>query len=293
MKQERFLVLEGYEKVDPQLVGVFLEEGVKGPEDRVNPYEFKFVDGEPDFFCEKKTVLGAAEYQGLIKFRELAERGFKYVAWLSPPGGRSRYKEGRLVVAEAVEVRSDGEVEFYCRGIPLPECEPRELLLKGWRLIELGGETLGELETAEDLREVPIGINWKGDIWDLMEEVFGMEKVWEVIKQGKDVARKRRVEVDCKEVWNEMVISRGGRIHDWIVLGAEFERKMEERGFAVMAGGAHGMSNMALLSSRGLGTAFNFVYGEKTVKIDSKGDRLTWCELCGRWYKGKVCPFCS
>lgn len=281
------------EEVWEEIAGVYVEQRPGPVKERVNPFVFEIIDGEPNFSCETDTVLGRAEVVGLLGLGELVEEGFAHMAWLSPPWGISLHKEGRLVVVEKVEIGSSGEMKFYCWGIPLPECTPRGLLLKAWRLVELGGETLGELGVVGDLRKTPIGFEEEGDIGNLMEEVFGMPEVWEAIRQGEVVARKNNVVVEAKKAWDEMMADRGGGRHDLVVLGAEYELRMEIRGFPVMAGGVHGRSNAAALLGRGLGTAFDVVFGGKITKMDSEGNVLTWCNLCNTWYLGKNCPHCN
>jgi len=262
-----------------ELGGVLLENRrTVRVEERINPYQLAFDQkGEPNFPYEKESELGMAEYRGMRSMWELARDGCKYVFWLSPPGGRSVYTEGRLVVGKVVNER-----EIECRGIPILETAER--------MLEMANRiSKNEIREAEDLREQAIGVNFDGNLWDFCEKIFGMGEVWEAIKRGEDVVRKAEVVAVAAEA-KELVMRRFGKVDavNSILAGAMFERIMAGRGYQIV-GGNHGGTNTGLL-----GGAFNFMFNEgRTTKITANGERLSWCEFCHQWYRGEHCPYCS
>jgi hypothetical protein len=289
----RLIELEKYSQRDGlgELGGVFLENGnTEEIQRRVNPYELKFDNlGRPDFAFEMETELGRAEYKGMESMWELARSGYPYVFWLSPPGGRSVYTEGRLVVGKVI--KNSKEVELECRGIPVLGTAER-MVEAAFELLDKGGIIVDGIRKAEDLREQAIGINLPAngqDLWGFCEEVFGMKEVWEVIRRGDDIKRKKEVMGMVGEAMEEIKV-RFGKVdmENSVVAGAMLERMMAGWGYQIV-GGNHGGTNTAAMQG-----AFGFVFNEgKITKILANGERSSYCEKCQCWYKGDKCPYCS
>lgn len=254
---------------------------------RVVPHRLEFSsNGEPCLLYENKSVLGRAEYEGMMSMFRLAKK-CDYVFWFSPPEGRSEYTEGRLEVGRVIS-RQNG-IKLDCRGIPV--------LTGGQKMLEMarsiyaeGGVSEGFVDGVEDLREQAIGINLEGeDIWDFCERTLGMEEVWEVIRKGEDVEMTNRVTGLTGEVV-EIIRRKLGVIDEdnSVLAGAMFERMMAVRGYQVSAG------NHGSLNSLAPGGVFDSVFNEgKRTRIDSMGNKETYCKLCHKWYTEDNCPYCS
>ena len=250
---------------------------------RVVPYPLRFSkEGEVDFLHERETVLGRAECVGMDNIFSLAQK-YDYIFWFSPPGGRSGYNEGRLVVGKVIN-RKDG-VEIESRGIPIL-VESEEMLEMARDIYAEGGASEDFVTVAEDLREQAIGINLEGDLWDFCEEILGMEEVWQAIREGKDVEMTNQAIGVTERVIEKVKQELGGvTVGNSRLAGAMFERLMAMEGYR-MAGGNHGgLSGKDSL----FGNVFN---GGRKTKVDSKGNILTRCEGCGHWYSGDECPYC-
>jgi len=258
-------------------------------QDRVVPYGLKFLENrEPVFPYEKESVLGEAEYEGMMSIFRLGQN-HDYIFWFSPPRGRSGYTEGRLVVGRVIS-RENG-LELECRGIPVLEEADRMLEMARDLYIE-GGVSESFVNRAEDLREEAIGVNLDEgvDLWDFCEEVLGMREVWQVVREGKDVEMTERVTRVTEEVKMGVERSLGGiSSSNSVRAGAMFESMMADRGYRIV-GGNHGGLNSAILG----GGIFNSVFNEgKRTRISAEGKKLTYCESCKHWYSGDKCPYCS
>lgn len=275
-----------------ELGRVFLENGTGDLKTRVVPYGLRFRrNGEPDFAYETKTVLGRMEYEGMMSMYELAKMGFSHVFWISPPGGPANYPEGRLVVGKVV--KTDNEVEFECRGVPILDSEDK-LLEEVSELIKNGGVNLvGGLGSVEDLRSRAIGINLDDEqLWDFCKHIFGMGEVWDVIKRGEDVVRASEVIGVAGEVLVD-IRRRFGVVtpKNSLQAGIMFEQVMAVRGWSI-SGGNHGGTNMSVLNGQ-MGVFDKVYVGENKIRIDSMGNVQHYCKNCGCWYSGDKCPFCS
>lgn len=254
---------------------------------RVVPYSLEFSDrAEPCFPYERKSLLGRAEYEGMMSMYRLGQN-YDYVFWFSPPGGRSGYTEGRLMVGKVLS-RENG-LEFECRGIPVLESS-QKILEMARNIYARGGVSENFVDEAEDLREQAIGINLKGgDLWDFCEEVLGMGEVWQVIREGKDVEMTKEVTKVTEEVKTRVERSLGGiSSNNSVRAGAMFERMMADRGYRIM-GGNHGGLNSAILG----GGIFDRLYESRRIRIDSSGNIQKYCEICRCFYTGDRCPYCS
>ena len=230
----------------------------------------------PNFAVDVTSQIGRLEYTALMRLRELALKGYRYIVWLSPAGGRSDYVESRMVVAIAEGVR-DGQVRFNCRGIAL-KTDGGDLFLSANRLLAEGGKSIEEIGEVEDMRTNPIGFNLKGgDEWTTyLATIFGRERVWMEIESGGDKGRQKRAEVALKSVWASL----GGRttMADKICLGAMIERQMALRGFAI-SGGNHGATYGEMLSGSLITSSFNTIFS-------NSGGIINPVEMGGK----KVCP---
>jgi len=301
-----FLELDKYRVLDAaaesEVAGVFAENrDTEQLELRVNPYFLEFdCLGEPKLAADRSTRLGEMEYQGTKNIYKL---GLKHdrVVWLSPPGGISSYEEGRMVVAKVIG--REGGMRLECRGIPLRMS--REEIEKSARILLEFGEMHGEWESVEDLRTEAIGVDfYTDDDWYLcLEDAVGMRGVWEAIRQGSDVVRKRELVEAVKEVW-QMVRPRTVGREEAVMVGAAFEVEMARRGFGIMAGGDHGASNLSLLTRMtgrvdivgGKTGIFSQIYRLSEVvaeKLESGGKY--YCSACGVEVAGGAnsCPKCG
>jgi len=272
-----------------EIGGTFVENAAcVPPEERINPYRLNFdVAGIPRFPFEVETVMGKAEYNGMKSIWELAKDGYQYVFWLSPPGGKSVYTEGRMVVGKVI---NNDNVEIECRGIVVLESAEKMMEMAN-ELLDRGGMVVDGIRNPEDLREQAIGMNLAdgGDLWDFCEEVFGMEKVWKAIRQGDDIKRKTEIVAKAEEAV-EKVRTTYGEIdsRNSVMAGAMFEGIMARWGYQIV-GGNHGGTNMGAMNG-----AFGFVFNEgKITRISANGERQSYCEGCRQWYSGNKCPYCN
>lgn len=296
MVDPRALKVEAYktkEEFVTEVTRIILENRKGTEEERISPYQLCFdKDGNPKFRYENKSVLGKAEYEGMMNIRELALNGNKYMVWFSLPRGRSRYTEGRIVVG-CVE-KTDGEVIINCRGIPILENAERMKQLAA-KFMKMGAVQIGECHEAEDLREQPVGINCNNDreFWDQCEEVFGLDEVWNAIRFGKDIKVKDTIESWVGDIWDELQEKRkNGEIitrADSIKWGKWVEDNIRARGI-VMVGGNHGAMNGEI----GM-TAFSgiFMGSEMGLQLENKNGK--WVCPCGQEISEgtTVCPKCG
>lgn len=286
---ERLITLETQAEKDDELALVYVENG-KGepPHKRVSFYSLSFsARGEPNLNYRRDTELRRAEYEGMMSMWELARGGYKYIFWLSPPR-EGVYPEGRMVVAKVVK-NSEG-IEMECRGVPVLESADKMLAMAN-DLLDRGGVIVDGIRDPEDLREQAIGLNLEGELWDFCEGIFGMPLVWQKIRNGDDIKKKAELEDIVVRARTQVEGVVGGRFDrsNSVMAGALFEVFMARMGYFI-SGGNHGGTNMAMMGS----SAFDSIYKERgLIKVDDKGNRLTYCEMCGRWYSGERCPYCS
>ncbi|MBI2465469.1 hypothetical protein HYV64_04990 [Candidatus Shapirobacteria bacterium] len=276
-----------------ELAAAFVENRKAELKDRIVPYMLRFkANGEPDFPCDKNSVLGRAENEGMQNMRRLAMMGHNYVVWASPELGRSVYKDGSRVVVAIVTGRFQ-EVTMECRGIVLKNESPEELLEMVRKLQEKGAVVMDEIRNLEDLREQALAVDVKseGELWDMMEKAFGNSEIWEEIRNSKDQLTKHLAEEMIARFRNSPeseVAKRGGDIW-W---GAQLEMFMARNGFQIM-GGNHGVSNTSLLGTM---SPFNSLFSmAPVVSSESLDSRLERCNGCGNFFikKKKQCPKCK
>jgi len=221
---------------------------------------------------------------------KLAKSGYKYIFWLSPSGGRSEYSDGRIVVG-IVEDREI--VKINCRGIPIL-IEPDEMWLMANKIIEFGASSVEEIEKVEDLREQALGLNFgiknEEELWNFCESVFGVEEVWNVIRQGKDVYRKKEIEAVVGEALIDLRVRFGGFTEsNSVSAGALLENMMRYRGYRI-EGGNHGGLNSDLTES-----SFDKLFSESEISVKPEiRDGKIFCP-CGTELKdgASVCPSCG
>lgn len=291
MSKERLITLEKQHCDLKELAGVFLENGVDEIEKRINPYQLNFDnEGKPEFECENESELGKAEYEGMKSIWKLAREKYKYIFWLSPSGGRSEYEDGRVVVGIVVD---NQKIKINCRGIPI-FVEPDELLMMANKIIELGGNSVNRIEEVEDLREQALGVNLdfgcQDEFWDFCGSIFGMDKVWNEIKNGNDITRKEEIELLVDEALSDIRFRFGEfNENNSIYTGALLERMMEFRGYQI-EGGNHGGLNSDLL-----GSSFDKLYSNSEIMVKAEiRDGKRYCP-CGTELKdgSSICPTCG
>ena len=276
----------------PLVGGVFQENGTGEEWERISPYKMRVSENGPNFAVDVSTELGVLEYRALMRIRDLAIRGYKYIVWLSPAGGKSDYTDSRMVVA-IVHDTTDEEIEFNCRGIVL-KTDGQDLLKPAGMLLVDGGESVDDINTVEDLRTNPIGFNLKRGIdWTAyLQMFFGRDNVWREIRSGGDVRRQKRIETELVDVYRR--ITTGVSNFNVIGLGTMIEAEMARRGFAV-AGGNHGSTYSEISGRSVFTTSFNtlFAYSAGTINvIESNGKRVCPCG-CVLTEGCKTCPKCG
>lgn len=289
-KEQRLITLEKQHSL-PELAGIYLENAVGEIEKRVNPYELCFdIDGNPDFRCELDSEIGKAEYEGMKNIWKLAKSGCKYIFWISPSGGRSEYEDGRIVVGI---VEDTERVKINCRGIPLLN-KPDEMWVMANKIIEFGGNSIEEIKQVEDLREQALGLNFgirnQEELWNFCESVFGVEEVWNVIRQGKDICRKKEIESVVSETLSDIKVRFGTFTEsNSISAGALLENMMKYRGYLI-EGGNHGGLNSDLTEN-----SFDKLFSESEISVKPEiRDGKKFCP-CGTELKdgASVCPSCG
>jgi len=292
MTGERLITLETQFENPGELGRLLLENRVGPVKERVVPYDLVFDrDGNPvDFKVGRDTEIKRLEDNGMRTMYKLAKMGYSHVFWLSPPEGPANYLEGRLVVA--IVKKAGEETILECRGIPIIESY-QTVWEKACQLINMGGVVMsGGLRNVEDLRQQAIGINLKDELpWDFCELVFGMNEVWEVIRQEKDLESTKRVVGVVGKVLSE-IERRFGVVNQYnsIQAGIVFEHMMARSGWSI-AGGNHGSTNIGLSATSSFNTLFSKSVGViRPVEINGKrvcpcGQVLesgaTVCKKCG------------
>lgn len=251
--------------------------------ERVVKYKLVFdMAGRPQFEVGRGTPLLDAEYEGMMAMRDLAMLGQKWVIWISPPGGMSKYKESRVVVAKVVDI--NGGVVMDCLGI-CGNHSQKEGLGMAEKLLNGGGVINGEVGKFDDLRSMPIGLGMGDEeALKLIQEVVVIEGVWQALADGRIDRNNRVVEEMVREAVADLPHVR--EMGDWM-LQRHIEMRMAERGIRIMVGGNHGGS---VLGGEAVGE-FNGLFG-RLQNIDS---RLEQCSKCLNYYikKKGECPKCS
>lgn len=266
--------------VDDQLAGVYCEELVAPPEQRINPYWLRSVNGRVDFEFDPWEEFADMEERGMRNMFGLARDGYKLIFWFSPPGGH--YRDGRVVVARVVRVDGDN-IELECRGLVVLESQEKMMTMFE-NIVREGGVTMDGVNEVEDMRSQPVGINLEGgENWiDFGERVMGMREVWEVVRQGNDVRNKEKIKQIAGEVWRE-VRRRGGDER-------MFEMMMMGFGYRLNAVGNHGGSSLM-----GSGGMFERLFGivEVGLRVDKVNGKIV-CP-CGEVLREGVtrCPKCG
>lgn len=291
---ERFLDVT---KLNVDDLAAVLVEARRAPNsERIKPYETWIgIDGQTPFPVGTETDLKRRELEGMKAVQYLARKGHKTIVWISPPGGsvendECKYTEARMLVYQ-VESIDETKVNFKCVAV-CSQHSPRECIDMANRVLNDGGETMGEPVVANDLRSEPVAL--PRDVVDWVDYlslvVPGLDEVWEAIRQGDHEENSRKAWMMADVIVREFS-KRTARVkNEWeaVSLGVEVERMIRTRfNINLMAGGVHGMSNEAAMNNMG---PFDSTY---TRAAEDK--RLQKCPWCGNFYikKKEKCPDCG
>lgn len=226
--------------------------------------------------CWKYNHHAGTEMVATKNVFSLMKSGFDLMIWISPKS--DIYEEGRLTVMIAGEKK--GELFFEPWATPLL-VDQKESLNLGQKMIDLGGVTMDEFRSSEDLRGQPIAFKLRDDeSWlrkceELLPE---MDWMWEAIVSGKVDENMKRIAMEIRDVKK---MARGNNV--------VFELLMADRGYKLNVAGDHGGSWLS----------GGFENGEGIIIINGsdgltyrKGrvDGLTYCSKCGCYYSGDSCP---
>lgn len=152
------------------------------------------------------NVHARAEWKATQRSFKLAEKN-NLIFWISAEDGAMGlseeeakklgfvYGDGRFNICfKTVE---NGEIVLKGKHIPLGIDRFKSFEL-GKRLVEYGGETIGKIDTVEDLRVQPIGFNlenqneWLNECRKMIPE---LEEFWEAIENGDDLKKEEEMTV--------------------------------------------------------------------------------------------------
>lgn len=246
-----------------------------------NSAPVKTIKNVPQIEFSEYNVHARAEWEATYRSFELARRGFDMIFWISAEDGAMGLSEDEA--KKKGLVYPDGRFNIYFRTV-----EDEEIVLKGkhipldidrfqsfelgQRLLGYGGETLGKIETVDNLRVQPIGfslensIDWISECRRMMPE---FEIFWGVIERGEDMKLEEEV---AKIVEEAKIIANGNN--------ALFQLEMIRRGYRINAHGNHGSGYLDLKNS-----------GIYDFRIEMNGDNFMAEK---KKVNGKfVCPICG
>ena len=223
--------------------GFFLEAGNRPLNERINPRIFVIRyfgiyeandEGEvaereiSEGFSQKEDVLSKAETVGAKAFYNdlLRSPNNTIVINISPPGGISEYKEGRINVA----IKNENTIEFY--GIPT-HLTARELLSRTVYLMsEWTSLSVFPLD-PDKLRSIAVSVEAPNEknVWEFMSEIFPIDNdCWDQIINLRPWLFKEVTQEAAKVVTNEtrpMFAQASSRNH-FIEIGTYIEKRMTE-----------------------------------------------------------------
>lgn len=243
------------DKLTEDLGGMMLETGLGPIEGRINPRRLKIANNKVvDPLDNRDVLLSTNNKTELAKIeRESARRFYgllrtdrdSLVIAVSPPGGISKYREGRVNVGLNIGLNI-----IHVYGIPT-KFSPEQCLSWAIRLTEFSDFSLKTVQ-PDDLRQVAIPINVPRGMnpWVFLEEFAPLDSsAWSEIKTGKPWLNKRRAIADSKLVAAETMphLQNASTEYDFILVGALAERRMQNLGWRFGNGGCPGLLNSQLL----------------------------------------------
>ncbi len=238
------------------LAGFFLEAGAIRTEERINPREFKIIDGKVfDQIRQEKvnerwkggTPLADIEARGAERFYNFVLQGQVAIS-ISSEGGISPYKETRINIAHLV---NPDTIHLYGIASNFIKDDCWNL---AWRLNEFSKGQFNP-QDIDDLREMPIPILIPPelDIWDFLNIIAPLDSdAWDDIKAGNPWIRKELARQKAEKVVNEgePMVSSARTSYDYIRAGAYMEISMQRQvGWSIGKRGCPGALNSELLVS--------------------------------------------
>lgn len=285
--------------VAEDLGGMAIENGDLPTEKRINQRRFLIsgsdvidpLTGKSVFEnISYKTDLDRSESTGTRDFYQKLTDGpvRTLVISLSPPGGDSPYKDGRVNVAFKV---SENVIHFY--GI-VTKFTRDQFLYWGIRATEFS-DTFIPGDNPDNLRKIAFNINVPEgkNPWLFMEEFAPLDSpAWKEISEGKPWHLKREVKqnslIIAQKIAPLLKIARTRA--DFILIGALAEREMAKAGWKLNAsGGCPGVLNSDLLGGNFVNDSFgnarevmeNSFPCPKCGQPIPSGRGITTCPHCG------------
>lgn len=290
------------------LAGWTKEAGVGPDVDRVNPFRLQ-VEGNKVInpaLSDKDVALGYVDGSKLekkekkagLEIREcLLNKPLGTISiWISPPGGLSEYSEGRMVVG--VNSTKNGLRVMESYGIS-NHFSAKDCLKIARDLSNLSDQNY-ELKNPEDIRDkVFLVSEYQGNVWEFLQKVIPLQKVWESIEKGEANRAKEEALEDAWEAARkiENILGQAETRYDFLRAGALLEDFMAERGRQVV-GSSCGMTNNEAIDNfeTGLFTHVEMTAdGEVSDGSGETGKFIISCPNCGRIIKkviqaGYRCP---
>ena len=257
--------------------GFFLEAGNRPLNERINPRIFVIryfgiyeVNDEGEVaereisegFSQKEDVLSKAETVGAKAFYNdlLRSPDDTIVVNISPPGGISEYKEGRINVA----IKNEDTIEFY--GIPT-HFTARELLGRTRYLMSEWTSSNTLPINPDELRSMAVSVkapNGK-NVWEFMSEVFPIDSnSWDQIINRRPWLFKEVTQAAAKIVTSEtrLMFAQANSRNQFIEIGTYIEKRMTEiTGIMLNSSSCPGIFNQDVLFNNQLSTISTDIFG--------------------------------
>lgn len=263
---------------------VILEELVAEPIKRVTNSDSVFTkNGIPQIEFSEYNIHARAEFEATQNAFKLA-KDCNMIFWISPEDGGLVYSDGRF----NIYFKNNLEQEIELKGKHMPLIIDRFKSLElGKRLMEMGGKTLGKVETVDDLRVQPVGFkleninNWISECRKMMPE---FEEFWTLFENGDDLKQEKIMK---KHVEEAIKMANGDN--------KVFQKILENRGIKINSEGNHGSGYLNSNTESVLNFKIQMIGGEfYTQPVHDKFGKLI-CPVCGVEVESSssACPTCK
>lgn len=203
-------------------------------------------------FYAKDSPQTLKERKAGLKIRQalIDEPAGTLVAWISPPGGEFDYEQGRFEIARVRELLGLKILQSY--GISLKNVTPQYCQNLFWFLEEFSNKQSQNIISPEDLRDKisifnsPDNSSWFTFLQQALPE---LSPIFEKIINGEVHRIKLKAIKDAKEITSRAISDKIVSKEDLVILGAQIERGMEEKGWNLESG-VCGLLNGDLLKLR-------------------------------------------